>query len=221
MSRDLFPFLTAIVTLVAARTARAEVPVRAGSLIVSLDHVVPVLSIAHDSALSASATNVTTGNPPGMATPYNLPRWGFDVMPARHLTIGATMSLMVATGSASNAPGAEPLVTLFALGPRIGWLAPVAKEIAFWPRAGVTMSESYSRGYDSAERPVRELRYDVGAVVEVAVVAAPIPILGVTMGVGGMIPFAGRIERTTSAGTTRGGVAHSQLVIDGGFIAHF
>ncbi|HEX7663507.1 MAG TPA: hypothetical protein VF407_03310 [Polyangiaceae bacterium] len=219
--RGLFAFLTATSLFALATPARADVPVDAGSFVVSLDHVVPVLSIAHDSALAASSTNVTTGNPPGATTPYNVPRWGFDVMPVRHLTLGATTSLLVATGSPSNAPGADPIVTLFSFGPRVGYLAPVAKEVAFWPRAGVVMSESYSRGYDDTGKPTRELRTDAGVSAEVAVVAAPIPILGVTMGIGTILPFAGKIERTVGNVTTSGGVAHTQFVIDGGILAHF
>jgi len=219
--RGLFAFLTATSLFAAARLAHAEVPKEAGSFVVSLDHVVPVLSIAHDSALDVSSTNVTTGNPPGATTPYNVPRWGFDVMPTRHLTLGATTSLLVATGSPSNASGADPIVTLFSFGPRVGWIAPVAKDVGFWPRAGFVASESYSRGYDDAKRPTRELRSDVGVSAELAIVAAPIPVLGVTMGIGTIVPFAGKVERTVGNVTTNGGVAHTQFVIDGGILAHF
>lgn len=200
--------------------ARADLPERRGELVVSLEQLVPVLSYTHDRSLVASTTQLTTGNFPGGDTPYNVPRFGLDTLVTRHLTLGAAMSLKISTGSPSNAPGDDPLVSLVALSPRVGFFLPVAKEVGFWPRAGMSFSESFARGYDRGAR-FTELREDAALTADIGIVAAPIRVLGVVLAIGGAVPIAGHAQRSENGTTASGTATHAALTISGGFLAHF
>ncbi|MGH7330501.1 MAG: hypothetical protein ACREJX_19300, partial [Polyangiaceae bacterium] len=152
---------------------------------------------------------------------YNVARFGVDVLVAKRLSIGAATSMRIATGSPSDAPGDDPLVTLVAFSPRVGYFFAVAPEVGFWPRAGLTLSESFTRGYDDAGLRFSETRRDMAASFDVAIVASPIRVLGVVLGIGTNLPLAGWASRTDGGITKTGSATHADLAISGGFLAHF
>ncbi len=187
----------------------------------SLERLVPVLSYAHDRAIDTSTTTLTTGNPPGAYDAYNVARFGLDVLVVKRLSVGAATSMRIATGSPSNAPGDDPLVTLVALSPRVGYFFAVAPEVGFWPRAGLTLSESFTRGTDDDGSRFSESRRDMAASFDVAIVASPVRVLGVVLGIGTNVPLAGWASRTDAGVTKAGSASHADLSISGGFLAHF
>lgn len=201
--------------------ARADVPQKKGAIVISLERLVPVISYAHDRSVDTTTSTLTTGNPPGSYDTANVARFGLDVLVMKRLSLGAAMSMRIATGSPSNAPGDDPLVTLVAFSPRVGYFIAVAPEVGFWPRAGLTLSETFTRGYDGDGSRFSESRRDMAASFDVAIVASPIRVLGVVLGIGTNLPLAGWASRTDGAVTKTGSASHADLTISGGFLAHF
>ncbi|MEO7111093.1 MAG: hypothetical protein ABI183_11705 [Polyangiaceae bacterium] len=193
---------------------------RQGTIIIGLDRIVPVIAITHDRIGSQSTTRASYGTAPGSDDVYNVPRLGLDVVAFHHISFGAASALRIDTGSPSNVPGADPLTSLFSFTPRAGYVAQVAPEIAFWPRAGLTLSEVFTRSNADNVRTTN-LRMDAAAAFEVSMVATPIRMLGVTMTLGTELPLMGKNQQTTPTGTSTQSTSRIHFVIDAGVIAHF
>jgi hypothetical protein len=204
----------------ASANAFADPVAKDGTIIIGLDRIVPVLAITHDTVGSQSTTKATYGTAPGSDDVYNVPRLGLDVVAFRHVSFGAASALRIDTGAPSNVPGADPLTSLFSFTPRVGYVAQVAPEIAFWPRVGISMSEVFTRSNADNVRTT-SLRMDAAASFEVSMIATPIRVLGVTMTLGSEFPLIGRMQQTTSSGTTTESTSRFHFVIDAGVIAHF
>jgi len=209
-----------LVTLMVSTAAHADPLEKTGTIIIGLDRIVPVIAITHDRVGSDSSTTASYGTVPGNVTPYNVPRLGLDVVAFRHVSFGAASSLRIDSGSPSNVPGADPLTSLFAFTPRVGYVAQVAPEIAFWPRAGFSLTEAFTRSEVGGVRTT-DLRMDGAATFEISMIATPIPVLGVTMTLGADLPIVGRLEHSSPTGTTMQSVARLHAVIDAGVVAHF
>jgi hypothetical protein len=221
LSRHQFAFAFSIVcSLTWSKSGRADPVAKQGTIIVGLDRIVPVLAITHDTIGSQSTTKASYGTAPGSDDVYNVPRLGLDVVAFHRVSFGAASALRIDTGSPSSVPGADPLTSLFSFTPRVGYIAQVAPEIAFWPRAGISMSEVFTRSNADNVRTT-SLRMDAAASFEVSMIATPIRVLGVTMTLGSELPILGRIQQTTPTGTTGQSTSRLHFVIDAGVIAHF
>ncbi|MEO8877959.1 MAG: hypothetical protein ABI461_20370 [Polyangiaceae bacterium] len=223
--RHQFAFATTIAVCaleaaVCPKTAHADPLDKKGTIIIGLDRIVPVIAITRDRVGPNSTTTASYGTAPGSGTPYNVPRLGLDVVAFGHISFGAASALRIDTGTPSNIPGADPLTTLFSFTPRVGYVAQVAKEIAFWPRAGVTLSEAFTRADTNGMRTA-DLRFDSAADLELSMVATPLPVLGVTMTLGAELPLLGKTDHTSPSGTVSESVARWHFVVDAGFVAHF
>ncbi len=199
---------------------RADPVANQGTVIIGLDRIVPVIAVTHDTVDSQSTTRAAYGTSPGSDDVYNVPRLGLDVVAFHHISFGAASALRIDTGSPSNVPGADPLTSLFSFTPRVGYVAQVAPEIAFWPRVGFSMSEIFTRSNADNVRTTT-LRMDGAASLEVAMIATPIRVLGVTMTLGTELPVAGHQQQTTPTGTQSLSTSRLHFVIDAGVIAHF
>jgi len=77
------------------------------------------------------------------ATPFEIPRLGFDYLVVDHLSIGGSL------GYASLDPDPGESQTMFLFAPRIGYLYSFSHVIAIWPRGGFTYhSTSAGNDYD-------------------------------------------------------------------------
>jgi hypothetical protein len=209
-----------IAALFLSAPAHADPIAKQGAVLIGLDRIVPVIAITSDTVGSQNSTRASYGTAPGSDGVYNVPRLGLDIVAFHHISFGAASALRIDTGSPSNVPGADPLTSLFSFTPRVGYVAQVAPEIAFWPRAGIAMSETFMRS-DASNIKTTDLRMDAAASLEVSMIATPIPVLGVTMTLGTELPIAGRLQHTTSAGTQTESTSRIHFVIDAGVIAHF
>ena len=209
-----------IASLFWSTRAHADPIAKQGTILIGLDRIVPVLAITSDTVGSQNTTRASYGSAPGSDNVYNVPRLGLDVVAFKHISFGAASALRIDTGSPSNVPGADPLTSLFSFTPRIGYVAQVAPEIAFWPRAGIALSEIFSRSEVENIRTT-DLRMDAAASLEVSMVATPIPVLGVTMTLAADLPLVGRLEHSTPSGTQTESTSRLHFVIDAGVVAHF
>jgi hypothetical protein len=218
--RHQFAFAFSFFVLALSTNGRADPIAKQGTILIGLDRIVPVVAITHDSIGSQSTTRASYGTAPGSDDVYNVPRLGLDVVAFHHISFGAASALRIDTGSPSNVPGADPLTSLFSFTPRAGYVAQIAPEIAFWPRAGLTLSEVFTRSNADNVRTT-SLRMDAAASFEISMVATPIRMLGVTMTLGTELPLVGRNQQTTPTGTSTQSTSRFHFVIDAGVVAHF
>jgi hypothetical protein len=220
LSRHQFAFAFSVCVLAWSTRGRADPIAKQGTIIIGLDRIVPVLAITHDTIGSQSTTTASYGTAPGSDDVYNVPRLGLDVVAFHHVSFGGASALRIDTGAPSNVPGSDPLTSLFSFTPRVGYLAQVAPEIAFWPRAGIAMSEIFTRSNADNIRTTT-LRMDAAASFELSMIATPIRVLGVSMTLGSELPLIGRMQQTTASGTSTQSTSRFHFVIDAGVIAHF
>ena len=132
---------------------------------------------------------------PGAAT---LRRIGVDGTIAHHLTLGTDVLVAIDTGAAT---ASQERASTVGLAPRIGLMRPIARAVALWPRAGATLTDSWTRGVGA-----RSPHFGTALAAELLVAVYPLPHLVVTAGPA----FDAPLER-----------AAVSLVIAGGLHASF
>jgi hypothetical protein len=125
----------------------------------------------HPSAGPSRTTYSLLASPFGIAaTPYDLPRLGFDYFVTKSISAGAALGF-ARTSSGNNA------INTFEAAPRIGYGMMVGPWLGVWPRAGVTYVNSTGQSYLG-------LTIDLAAVIVVsshlAVTFAPVGNIGLS-----------------------------------------
>jgi hypothetical protein len=155
-------FLALVVSLAAARSARADSPPPAvgdsGHVALSAERI---FGFAHTSRTTTAngmdRPTVTTngisilGNPLGglLSSSYTAPRLAFDGFVAGGLSLGASVTYFHATqtqptGTGASASESESSLSGLILAPRIGFAAHLSPTVSLWPRAGVTFLKVWS-----------------------------------------------------------------------------
>jgi hypothetical protein len=128
----------------------------------------------------------------------HLPRLSVDRVLGGRWSIGGSLVLQVLpsrTAASEPAPGqtstSETSGYALGLAPRLGYVVPVARRVALWPRVGVHASRTVvatrtrtSRGANDSgwsSRPATE-RWDVAAVVEPVLAWFPVDTVALTLG---------------------------------------
>jgi hypothetical protein len=124
-----------------------------GSIILSAERISPLLAFnSRSSTRDQAGTEVTEtdrsttvalfANPSAFSM-YNVPRLAFDYSVGGGLTVGASAMVFVTlsakeeveTGGTSRSEDSGK-ATAFGIGPRIGYVLPLASIASFWPRVG-------------------------------------------------------------------------------------
>jgi hypothetical protein len=128
-----------------------------GELIITADRLIPVLSygstsVTHNQAggsvkTTEAGTSVALllGHEPGLGIVHTLPRVAIDYAVINHLTIGGSFALAFGLSgtreeqvSANNTRSTDtPRTTVVGFAPRVGYVIPLGRNFAFWPRAGL------------------------------------------------------------------------------------
>lgn len=124
-------FAVAVAGVLSAITARASAQGR-GAVIVSAERVLPIATVSHENRDVYPRTTTQLGLGPLLEpnSIHEVPRIAIDVVITERLTLGASPIF-----SFTAAPAGYDRFAL-GLAPRVGWLFPLSKSIAFWPHAG-------------------------------------------------------------------------------------
>jgi len=157
-------FATVLASLASAGRGRAEGDTRfadRGQLVVTADRLVPLFGYSTQSITSTDGDTVTktsdsgasfaflVGREPSLGTMHTVPRVAVDVTVLPRLTIGTSFVLAfgidgthVEERTPKNEPATKrenenPGATILGFAPRVGYVLPIGKKLAFWPRAGL------------------------------------------------------------------------------------
>lgn len=131
-----------------------------GQLILSVDRLMPLLSYSSQSETSTqggltvktsdSGTSAALlfGSEPTLAVVHTLPRIAFDFTIVNHLTVGGSIAAVFGLGGSREVDAGNgtpvrktdtPSRTVIGFAPRVGYVLPVGRNFAFWPRLGFAL----------------------------------------------------------------------------------
>jgi hypothetical protein len=129
-----------------------------GQLIISVDRLMPVLSyssqtetstnngITTETTQSGTSIALLLGNEPNLGVVHTLPRVAFDYTIINHLTLGGSLAVAFGLGggeeiSTTNRPTVDRDAkrSIIGFAPRVGYIIPLHKNFAFWPRLGLSI----------------------------------------------------------------------------------
>jgi hypothetical protein len=236
----------AAVALVAASSAHAADDGTFGEhgVMISADRLLPILnydSLKTDTGGGGSRTDSgvsfafgSNGLPGAGGTLYNLPRLGFDVVVVPHLTLGgqawvytdlsASESVTLPNGTTGSTD--QPKTTYWGFVPRVGYVIPIGRSFAFWPRVGFEYHNLSQTSPSSATGTTTSGVWQVGMDVEAMFVITPwTRHFGITLGPTVDIPFAGKTSTTVTQGnvstTTSVDSTMWQVGLQAGLVGHF
>lgn len=170
--------------------------------------------------------------------PFSVPRLAFDGMFANGLTLGGSISFVVASsehqqqtfsnfnGSARTVTIEDPTVTTFVFAPRIGVMIQAAPVLGIWLRGGIsrlsTSSESRAFDFETGEQLTTTTTSTVtliNATLDPQLVFAPVPHVGLTVGPVLDIGLSGTFERSDDA--QERDFKQSSYGVTGGLVAIF
>lgn len=142
---------------------------RKGSLILSVDRLMPFISFSNESVTrvrggstekisdSGASMALLLGREPTLGAVHTIPRVAFDYAIVDRLTlggafaVGAGLSRTEKVEATPNAGGPmtsresnQPKQTIVGFAPRVGYVLPLSRAFAFWPRAGFAFYSSSS-----------------------------------------------------------------------------
>jgi hypothetical protein len=127
-----------------------------GQLILTVDRLMPVLSYSSQTVTSTAGgqslednrtgTSMAflLGREPSLGIVHTLPRIAFDFTIIKRLTIGGAFAVAFGLGGRqetelgnNNTRNTKtPRTSIIGFAPRVGYVLPLARNFAFWPRAG-------------------------------------------------------------------------------------
>jgi hypothetical protein len=128
-----------------------------GQLILTVDRLMPVFSFTSQTvtttgpggqSLEDSQTGTSMafllGREPSLGIVHTLPRIAFDFTVIERLTVGGSLAVAFGLGGSqeSDQPNGTtvntktPRTSIIGFAPRVGYIIPLHKNFAFWPRAG-------------------------------------------------------------------------------------
>lgn len=166
---------TSLALLAIASPANAQEAAGFGEkrqLILSADRLIPVFSYASTSETGTQGNLTVTrtdsgasialllGREPTLAAVHTIPRVAFDYAVVRHLTIGGSIAFGFGLsrssrtesrggGTSTETEQDEPNTRIVGFAPRVGYVLPLGRSVAFWPRAGFafySVSTRFERG---------------------------------------------------------------------------
>ena len=140
-------------------------------LIITVDRLMPFLSYSSQSvtATQGGTTLKTTdsgtssaflfGREPSLGVVHTLPRIAFDFTIVNRLTLGGSFAFAFGLGGKHEeelgAGGTRstdaPKTTVIGFAPRVGYVLPLARTFAFWPRAGFAFYSVSTKSQDVAQ----------------------------------------------------------------------
>ncbi len=200
-------------------------------LILTADRLVPVFSVERTSTTFQRGNNATQtdsvtrtstmllfSSPLERLTVHTVPRVGVDFTVIDRLTVGGFVAFglglggsnktEVVTGATRNEASLDAGDgTLFGIGPRVGYILPLADVLALWLRGGFSFYAQTNRDYDfdnnnRVRRSLTTTSFSIDLDPQLAIV--PIEHFYFSFGPLLNIPVAGsrKIERQEGAGTT-------------------
>ena len=139
----------------------------------------------HPSTGASRTTYSLLASPFGVAaTPYEWPRFGFDVFLTKSISAGAAL------GFARSTLGSDSIYA-FEAAPRLGYGVMVGPWLAVWPKLGVSYINSTGQSY-------------LGLTIDLAAVILVAPHLAITLAPEGNIGLTGKRDNATLKLTTVG-----------------
>jgi hypothetical protein len=187
LSSRAYIFIAVIVaSLAASPSAQAAAPVQLGDrgqIVVSTAQTLPLVGYSHQ----ASGGSLIYGD--DLDEPvYNAPRLVLDVVVLRRFTLGTDLLASFTLGGGAKRKGEKPSVSLFGVGPHVGYILAPNSIIAFWPRAGITYY-ALTEENSALSSTHHQLSFSLAA----HLVVTPFPHLGVTMGPSVDVPITGKV----------------------------
>jgi hypothetical protein len=125
-------------------------------LILGVDRLMPALSYTSQTVTSTQGGNiqkstdsgtsmaVLLGREPSLGVVHTMPRVAFDFTIVRHLTLGGSFAFAFGLGGSheddfgnnTTRKSDSPKTTIIGFAPRVGYIVPLGRLFAFWPRAG-------------------------------------------------------------------------------------
>ncbi len=223
--------VAASAAMMAASSASAQEPPRfgeRGQLVISADRLVPLLGYTSQS-ITASDGDVTTkttdsgasiafliGREPQLGVMHTTPRVAVDVTVLPRLTIGTAFAFAFGidgthteertprVGQHTVRENAIPGATLLGFAPRVGYVVPLGRQLAFWPRAGIAFYSVKSQREVTSNLGVTSSATETDTIfsldLDPQLVWTPLPHVLVHAGPLANLPFTGAHETAFAQG---------------------
>lgn len=192
----------------------------------------PTSSTAERERAGADVSFMGSGH---STNPFSIPRLGFDGMFANGLTLGGSISYLVASSEhqafttfngTSTVTVKDPTVSTFVLAPRLGVMIQASRILGVWLRGGISRismsTEAYGVDPDTGEQ-LSTSRTSTLTMVDVTLdpqlVFTPVPHVGLTLGAALDIGVSGGYE--DADGSQERDFTQSSYGVTGGLVAIF
>jgi hypothetical protein len=191
-------------------------------LVITADRLVPIFGYTTQAITVNEGDTTTTitdsgasmaflvGHEPSLGTMHTVPRLAVDFTPLPSFTIGTAFVLafgLDGTHTEERIPKDQPATirenerpgaTLFGFAPRVGYVLPIGKNLAFWPRAGLAFYSAKTQREQTSNSGVTSTATETDSIfsldLDPQLVWTPLPHLLVHAGTLTNIPLTGSHE---------------------------
>ena len=217
LSSAAYIFMAVVVASVAVSPrAYAAAPLQIGErgqIVVSTAQTLPIVGYSHRASKGSLIYGDDLDEPV-----YSSTRLVLDFVVIRRLTIGTDVLASFTLGGDPKQKGDKPSVSLFGVGPHVGYLLAPNPIVAFWPRAGITY---YALTEESVA--LSSTRHQLALSLSAHLVVTPVPHLGVTMGPTMDVPITGKVvtRDRVSGGSVESPASSFHVGLSAGLLVYF